>query len=207
MTPDIPVTTNFLAMKKDLDYWAWAANEDVVSHDAYPDPADATAHISAAMNYDLMRSLGGGRPWLLMEQAPSAVSWRAVNVPKTPDQRRLWSLQTVARGSDGVMHFQWRASRAGAEKFHSALLPHGGTQSRGWRETVRLGEDLANLAEIADTRIESTVAIILDWTSWWTMEGENHPSSRIHLHDQILSWYSILHRWNHVVHSSRRTPT
>ena len=65
------------------------------------------------MNYDLMRSLGGGKPWLLMEQAPSAVSWRAVNVPKTPDQRRLWSLQTVARGADGVMHFQWRASRAG----------------------------------------------------------------------------------------------
>jgi beta-galactosidase len=199
VTPDIPVTTTFLSMHKNLDYWKWAANEDVVSNDAYPDPADASAHVSAAMDYDLMRSLAGNRPWLLMEQAPSAVSWRAVNVPKTPEQRRLWSLQTVARGADGVMHFQWRASRAGAEKFHSALLPHGGTQSRGWRETVRLGEDLANLAEIAGTRIESTVAIILDWNSWWALEAEDHPSSRIRLKDQMLSWYSILHRWNHVV--------
>ena len=199
VTPEIPVTTNFMSMMKDLDYWKWAAHEDVVSDDAYPDPADSSAHVQAAMNYDLMRSLGGGKPWLLMEQAPSAVSWRAVNVPKTPDQRRLWSLQTVARGADGVMHFQWRASRAGAEKFHSALLPHGGTQSRGWRETVKFGEELAKLTEVAGSRIESTVAIVLDWNSWWALEAEDHPSARVRLKEQILSWYSLLHRWNHVV--------
>lgn len=199
VTPEVPITTNFMSMMKDLDYWKWAAHEDVVSDDAYPDPADASAHVQAAMNYDLMRSLGAGRPWLLMEQAPSAVSWRAVNVPKTPDQRRLWSLQTVARGADGVMHFQWRASRAGAEKFHSALLPHNGTGSRGWRETVRLGEDLAKLAEVAGSRIESTVAIVLDWNSWWALEAEDHPSARVRLKEQILTWYSVVHRWNHAV--------
>ncbi|MET7367302.1 beta-galactosidase, partial [Streptomyces sp. NPDC005566] len=31
------------------------------------------------------------------------------------------------RGADGIMFFQWRQSRAGAEKWHSAMLPHGGT--------------------------------------------------------------------------------
>lgn len=199
VTPEIPVTTNFMSMMKDLDYWKWAAHEDVVSDDAYPDPASSSAHVLAAMNYDLMRSLGGGKPWLLMEQAPSAVSWRAVNVPKTPELRRLWSLQTVARGADGVMHFQWRASRAGAEKFHSALLPHGGTQTRGWRETVRLGEELASLKEVAGSRIESTVAIVLDWNSWWALEAEDHPSARLRLKDQILNWYTVVYRWNHVV--------
>ena len=199
MTPDVPVTTNFMSMLKDLDYWKWAANEDLVSDDAYPDPADPAAHVKAAMNYDLMRSLGGGRPWLLMEQAPSAVNWREVNVPKTPEQRRLWSLQTVARGADGVMHFQWRASRAGAEKFHSALLPTAEPASRGWKETVRLGEDLGKLAEVAGSTIESTVAIVLDWNSWWALESEDHPSARVRLREQILSWYSVLHRWNHVV--------
>jgi beta-galactosidase len=199
VTPEVPVTTNFMSMMKDLDYWKWAAQEDLVSDDAYPDPADRSAHIGAAMNYDLMRSLGGGQPWLLMEQAPSAVSWREVNVPKTWDQRRLWSLQTVARGADGVMHFQWRASRAGAEKFHSALLPHGGTRTRGWRDTVRLGEELKLLAEVAGSRIESAVAIILDWNSWWGLEAQDHPSARVRLKEQILSWYSVLHRWNHTV--------
>src|SRR5262249_20581629 len=146
---DVPVTTNFMSMFKALDYWAWAAEEDLVSDDAYPDPADPAAHVGAALNYDLMRSLKGGRPWLLMEQAPSAVSWRPVNVPKTPALQRLWSLQTVARGADGVLHFQWRASRAGAEKFHSALLPHRGVASPRWAGTVRLGRELARLGEVA----------------------------------------------------------
>ncbi|TYB41890.1 beta-galactosidase [Actinomadura chibensis] len=192
----IPVTTNFMSMFKPLDYWAWAAREDVVSDDAYPDPADPAAHVGAAMAYDLMRSLKGGRPWLLMEQAPSAVSWRPVNVPKPPALSRLWSLQAVARGADGVLHFQWRASRAGAEKFHSALLPHRGTGSPQWARTVALGRDLARLAEVAGARLAADVAVVLDWDSWWALELDEHPSSRLRLKELVLSWYGAAHARN-----------
>jgi beta-galactosidase len=196
VSPEIPVTTNFMSMFKALDYWKWAAHEDLVSDDAYPDPSGASDHVLAAMNYDLMRSLGGGRPWLLMEQAPSAVSWRTVNVPKRPGLHRLWSLQTVAHGADGVMYFQWRASRAGAEKFHSALLPHGGTATRGWRETVRFGAELQRLGEVAGSWSSASVAIVLDWNSWWALELEDHPSARVKLKELILGWYSALHARN-----------
>jgi hypothetical protein len=34
-----------------LDYWKWAAHEDLVSDDAHPDPADPRAHANAALNY------------------------------------------------------------------------------------------------------------------------------------------------------------
>ena len=51
------------------------------------------------------------------------------------------SLAHVARGADGVLFFQWRASRAGAEKFHSALVPHAGTDTRVWREVVAARRD------------------------------------------------------------------
>ena len=50
----------------------------------------------------------------------SAVNWQPRNLAKAPGQMRRNSLQHVARGADGVCFFQWRASRAGAEKFHSA---------------------------------------------------------------------------------------
>ncbi|MFC5184483.1 beta-galactosidase [Actinomadura harenae] len=196
VSPGVPVTTNFMSMFKALDYWKWASREDFVSDDAYPDPHDPEAHITAAMNYDLMRSLKGGRPWLLMEQAPSAVSWRPVNVPKRPGLHRLWSLQTVARGADGVMYFQWRASRAGAEKFHSALLPHGGTTSRGWAETVRFGAELAKLGPVAGSRTEADVAIVLSWDSWWALEQEDHPSTRLELRALVASWYRELWKRN-----------
>ncbi|MFF0739765.1 beta-galactosidase [Streptomyces sp. NPDC004111] len=193
LSPGIPATTNFMSMMESLDYWEWAEHEDIVSDDAYPDPADPRAHIGAALNYDLMRSLKGGKPWLLLEQAPSAVSWRPVNTPKPPGLQRLWSLQALARGADGIMYFQWRQSRAGAEKFHSAMLPHRGTESRGWRETVRFGAELARLAEVAGGRITARVAIVLDWESWWALEGTDHPSARMRWRDLLRPWYEALY--------------
>lgn len=192
LTPEVPVTTNFMSMLEHLDYWKWAAAEDLVSDDAYPDPADPGAHITAAMNYDLMRSLGGGRDWLLLEQAPSAVSWREVNVPKTPRQYRLWSMQTVARGAGGVMHFQWRASKAGAEKYHSAMLPHGGTTARGWRRTVRMGAELKALAPVAGRPTRADTAILLDWDSWWALEVDQHPSALVGWKPLVRAWYEAL---------------
>ncbi|MFG2916888.1 beta-galactosidase [Kitasatospora sp. NPDC048298] len=193
VSPGVPVTTNFMSMLKALDYWEWSRHEDFVSDDAYPDPADPRAHVNAAMNYDLMRSLKGGRPWLLMEQAPSAVSWRPVNVPKTPGLYRLWSLQALARGADGVLHFQWRASVAGAEKFHSAMLPHRGTAARGWQETVRFGTELRRLGELAGTRLRGQVAVLLDWDSWWALELDDHPSARMRWLDLLRPWYAALY--------------
>ncbi|WP_224280860.1 beta-galactosidase [Streptomyces sp. LS1784] len=193
VSPGVPVTTNFMSMLKALDYWEWSRHEDFVSDDAYPDPADPRAHVNAAMNYDLMRSLKGGRPWLLMEQAPSAVSWRPVNVPKRPGLYRLWSLQALARGADGVLHFQWRASVAGAEKFHSAMLPHRGTASRGWQETVRFGTELRRLGEIAGSRLRGRAAVLLDWDSWWALELDDHPSARMRWPDLLRPWYAALY--------------
>lgn len=162
-TPDVPITTNFMGFFKPLDYWKWAAHEDIVSDDSYPDPADPEAHIWAAMNRDLMRSLGGGKPWVLMEQTTVRVNWRARNAPKSPGLMRLWSHQAVARGADGIMFFQWRASKAGAEKFHSAMVPHGEPeQSRSWQEVKQLGADLGKLDELLGARGEAEVAILLN---------------------------------------------
>ncbi len=197
ITPDVPVTTNFMGFFRAADYWRWAAEEDVVSNDSYPDPADPAAPADAAMTHDLMRSLGGGRPWLLMEQAPSAVNWRPVNVPKAPGQMRLWSYQAVARGADAVMFFQWRAARSGAEKFHSGMVPHTGTaDSRVWREVTALGAELQGLAAIAGSRVPARVAIVFGWPNWWALEGESKPSAAVTLLEQVRAYYRPLYRAN-----------
>ncbi|HJZ45921.1 MAG TPA: beta-galactosidase [Roseiflexaceae bacterium] len=196
MTPDVPVTTNFMGFFKPLDYWAWAAREDVVAHDCYPDPRDRDSIVAAAMSYDLMRSLRSGQPWILMEQVTSQVQWRPRNPLKRPGQMRLLSYQAVARGADGVMFFQWRASLAGAEKFHGAMLPHTGTESRVWREVTELGSELARLAALRDTRVPAEVAILFDWHSWWALELECRPSSDIRMRHQLQAYYDVLFRRN-----------
>jgi beta-galactosidase len=197
VAPDVPVTTNLMGFFKPLNYWRWAAEEDIVANDAYPDPADQDAPVQAAMAGDLMRSLGRGRPWVLMEQTPSQVNWRAVNVLKRPGQMRLWSLQAVAHGADGVMFFQWRASRAGAEKFHGGMVPHGGTEhARVWREVAALGAELRQLDGLQGAQCPAEVAIVLDWESWWALELDSKPSSAVRQMDLIERYYRPLHTRN-----------
>jgi beta-galactosidase len=117
------------------------------------------------------------------------VNWREVNLPKRAGLRRLWAFQAVARGSDGAMFFQWRQTKAGAEKFHSALLPHLGTASRGWQETLSLGRELRSLAEVAGTTSRAEVAFLFDWESWWAFDGADHPSRTLDLRELVLDWY------------------
>ncbi|WP_066516090.1 beta-galactosidase [Curtobacterium ammoniigenes] len=188
LTPNTPITTNFMGFFKHADYWAWSRDVDFVSDDHYVDPADPAAPALAAMTRDLMRSLAGGKPWILMEQATSAVNWRTRNAPIPPGMHRLLSLQAVAHGADGIMQFQWRQSRAGAEKFHSAMLPHGGEHTRIFEQTVALGEELASLADIVGATQDAPVGIIADWDSWWALEQPATPAQ--------LSYVRILLRWH-----------
>ncbi|GIG29710.1 beta-galactosidase [Cellulomonas marina] len=189
VTPAVPVTTNFMGFFKAADYWAWAPHVDVVTDDAYPDPADPEAYVRLAASRDLMRSLRDGQPWLLMESATSAVNWRAANAPKPAGLHRAQSLQAVGRGADGILHFQWRQSAAGAEKFHSGMVPHVGPDSRVFREVCALGRELAELsAEVAGTRVPSRVALLLDWDSWRAVEQEAVPARTDYV-EHLLAWY------------------
>lgn len=102
------------------------------------------------------------------------------------------SLAHVARGSEGALFFQWRQSRYGAEKFHSAMLPHAGTDSRVWREVVGLGADIAALAEVAGTRTVADAAVLWDWQSWWAQKLEWRPSQDHDARERADSWYEAL---------------
>ena len=182
-----PLTTNMMSAFKPTDYWSWADEVDVIADDTYPDPRDPLSYRDGAFARDLMRSLKPGRPWILMEQAPNYVNWRDNNAAKKPGQMAAMSMQAVARGADGVLFFQWRQSSAGAEKYHSAMLPHGGPETRTFREIAELGAALAALGSLpAPARAE--VAIVLDWDSWWALDQPNHPAELDYI-AQVRAWH------------------
>jgi beta-galactosidase len=199
VTPAVPVTTNFMGFYKPIDYFALAAVEDIVAQDTYSDPADPEWMIDTAMIGDLMRSLGGGRPWLLMEQALAYTTWLDVNATKRPGVMRLGSYQAVARGADGVMCFQWRSAPAGAEMHMVGMVSHAGTDNRQWREAVSLGEELKRLSEICGSRARAKVAILFDWANWWALDCEGKPSAQIHQMPQVRALYSALFALGHTV--------
>ena len=193
LSPGVPITTNFMRFFKPCNYWRWAMHVDFTADDLYPDPAESAAGaLERASAADLMRSLKSGAPWLVMEQASNAVNWRRRNVPKHPGLMRLGSYQSLARGAEGIMFFQWRASKAGAEKFHSGMVPHAGIATRTWREIAELGSELARLDAVLGTRVRADVAFLLDWESWWALELPSKPSHDLTLREQMARWYRPL---------------
>ena len=194
LSPGVPVTTNFMVMEhvRNMDYFAWAPQLDVVSQDHYLMAADPDGHVELSWSADLTRGVAGGKPWFLMEHSSSAVNWQPRNVAKQPGQMLRNSLAHVARGSDAVCFFQWRASRAGAEKFHSALVPHAGTDTKVWREVVELGAVLGSIAEVAGSTVRGEVAVVVDWDARWAAELDSHPSADVTYLDRHQALYRAL---------------
>ena len=196
LSPGVPVTTNFMVMQSfaGLDYWRWAPEQDVVSNDHYRAAHLAEPHVELAMSADITRGLAGGDPWVLMEHSTSAVNWQPVNPLKQPGTMLRDSLTHVARGADAVGFFQWRASQAGAEKYHSALVPHAGRDSRRWREVVELGRVLAAVSEAAGSRSTAEVALVWDYESLWTTDAPSGPTGLHRYADEARGWYEAMWR-------------
>jgi beta-galactosidase len=129
---------------------------------------------------------------MLMESSTGAVSWQPHNLAKAPGEMLRNSLTYAARGADAVCFFQWRASAQGPEKFHSAMLPHAGTDTATWREVLRLSAALDRLDEVAGSTVEAEVGLLFSWQSWWATEGESRPSQSITYLDQVHRAYQAL---------------
>lgn len=191
-TPDIPVTTNLMGTYKELDYFKWGKEMDVVSWDNYP--AYNTPFSFTAMRHDLMRGLKSGQPFMLMEQTPSQQNWQPYNSLKRPGVMRLWSYQAVARGADTVMFFQLRRSSGACEKYHGAVIEHVGHENtRVFRETAALGKELSKLSDtLLDSRVQAKVAIVFDWENRWATELSSGPSKGLDYVNEIHKYYSAL---------------
>jgi len=193
LTPDVPVTTNFMLIGHNgMDYAAWADDVDFVANDHYrlvvERPED---DLSLAAN--LTSNLAEGRPWFLMEHATSAVNWAEINPVKSPADLLHDALVHVGHGADAVCYFQWRQSRAGAEKYHSAMVPHAGADTDTYRAVVQLGGLLRDLRQVVGSRrAPARVAIVVDWESWWAVELDSHPSSHVDYRREVLEWYGAL---------------
>jgi beta-galactosidase len=201
LTPEVPITTNFPPDQKPLDAFRWAREMDLVSWNTYPDPVpSATVAPDPALpafGHDLMRSLKGGLPFLVTEQAPSQVNWRDININKRPGTMRLWSYQALARGADGVMFFQWRQSRRGAERFHSGMAGVSGDErSRVFLEVAALGRELQALEALPGSRLAGRVAILFDYQTWWAVDNRPAPSADLHYLEQMRDYYKALYALN-----------
>lgn len=182
ITPDIPVTTNFMGncphmgLFTGLDYQKFAKEVDIVSWDSYPvwhNDFENTCDLGANVSFvnDFYRSLKGGQPFLIMENTPSLVNWHKINKLKRPKVHFLSSMQSLAHGSDSVLYFQWRKGRGASEKFHGAVVDHVGNENtRVFKEVTEVGLALEKLKDIQRAEKNSKVAVIYDIENRWAID-------------------------------------
>ncbi|MEV6969603.1 beta-galactosidase [Hamadaea sp. NPDC051192] len=181
----VPVTTNFvLGDWVPVDHARWSAHVDLVAIDDYP-PDLAGRAFSADRARGWARAAGhpDGR-WLLMEHAPGYTH------TSSGMRRSADSLSTVAsvyldRGATGIMYFQWRASRGGAEQWHPALV---GYSSAVFSEAVDLG---ASLASRTPAVVSADVAVVYDEESMWAWQSPHLPT-RVDYTSLVQSWHAAL---------------
>lgn len=175
ITPAVPCTTNFMGTHETTNYWQWAEHLDVIANDLYPLPDDREDTwrnaIRADFIHSMMRGMSGGKPWMLLECAPSSVNWGKINKLKRPNVHRQEVLQAVANGASTVHYFQWRKSRGGFEKYHGAVVDHeGSNRSRVFQDCAAIGAELKTLQPlVAGECPMAEVALLYDWESRWAL--------------------------------------
>ncbi|MDR2895201.1 MAG: beta-galactosidase [Propionibacteriaceae bacterium] len=192
--PVTPCTTNLMGFFRPIDYWRLAPHLDFVSWDNYP--PDMHSQVRMAATHDLMRGLGDGQPFWVMEQTPSRTASRDVNPLKPPGVMRLWSWQAIAHGAQASLFFQMRASRGACEKYHGAVIDHtGSTDSRTFQEVAAHGVELDGLGEaLIGGSTPAPAALIFDWDCWWSLEMTDGLNRHLKYLDVVLSYYRAFHQ-------------
>lgn len=184
VNPSLPVTTNLMEYFEGLNYWKFADLLDVVSWDSYPTWHDqggdeAVQAARVAMMHDIVRSIKGGQPWMLMESTPSLTNWQPVSKLKRPGMHLLSSMQAVAHGSDTVQYFQWRKSRGSSEKLHGAVVDHVGHEhTRVFGDVAEVGDYLNKMDAVVGTGIPAEAAVIFDWENRWAINDAQGPRNK-----------------------------
>ncbi|MFC6254134.1 beta-galactosidase [Secundilactobacillus hailunensis] len=191
LTPDVPVTTNFMGGNPpeshifyDLDYQEFAKHVDVVSWDSYPNWANdyqstKDLGMKTGLMNDVMRSLKH-QNYLIMESTPTQVNWHPYNRSKRPGMHEMGSLQQIAHGADSVLYFQLHQARGASEMYHGAVITHNmSNQTRGFQDVKQVGRDLVQLKNVSQTSRQSAkVAIVFDYDNMWALDDARNYANK-----------------------------
>jgi beta-galactosidase len=176
------VTTNFvLGGWVPIDHARWARSVDLVAVDDYP-ASIADHRESRAFTADLARGWAraaghtDGR-WLLMEHEPGAVQSRAL----PPGSAAAIAETYLDRGAAGIMYFQWRAGRSGAEQWHPAMVPL-------LDELGPLGSSLRGRTPAV---VSASTALLYDEECLWAWQSPHLPV-RLDYRAVAQRWHSLL---------------
>lgn len=154
-------------LSKSLDYCAVSRTIDKVAYNNYPvwgGQREPLPPSEIAFALDYVRGLKQQGFWIT-EAILGAQGHDITGYMPRPGQAAMWSMQAVARGSDGIMFFRYRGAVKGAEQFCYGLVDSDDCEGRKWKEAKGFFEDLKKIGEKAPCVPEAKVCMLYDFDS------------------------------------------
>ena len=166
--PDDFLTHN--GVFKNINYHAFSRGLDLYAYDNYPTFEDSPRYPIGAM-LTLVRGLNGR--FMIMEQLTGPAGQTYLLRTPRPGETRLWAMQTVAHGADGLLHFRWRSARRGAEEYWYGVLDHDNVPRARFEDFKEEGQELQKIGpQIVGSKIVSEIAAIKDFESQWVFDDQ-----------------------------------
>jgi beta-galactosidase len=153
---------------KNINYYNFSRALDLHALDNYPTFADSPRYATGAA-LTLVRGFNGRM--MIMEQLTGPAGQTYMLRTPRPGEMRLWAMQAVAHGAEGMLHFRWRAARRGAEEYWYGVLDHDNVPRARFEEFKKEGLELQKIGpQIVGSKVVSEIAVIKDFEAEWVFD-------------------------------------
>jgi len=153
---------------KNINYYTFSRNLDLYAFDNYPTFEDSPRYSTGA-RLTLVRGFNGC--FMIMEQLTGPAGQTYLLRTPRPGEMRLWAMQAVALGADGLLHFRWRSALRGAEEYWYGVLDHDNVPRARFQEFKREGLELQKIGpQIVGSKVVSEIAVIKDFEDEWVFD-------------------------------------
>jgi beta-galactosidase len=155
---------------KNIDYHTFSRGLDLHAYSNYPTFMEAPRHPTGAA-LTMVRGFNGRM--MIIEQLTGPAGQTYLLRTPQPGEVRLWAVQAIAHGADGVLHFRWRAARRGAEEYWYGVLDHDNVPRRRFEEFKKEGLELRTVGPaILGSAVDSEIAAIKDFEAEWVFDHQ-----------------------------------
>jgi len=153
---------------KNINYYDFSRALDLYAVDNYPTFENSPRYPTGAA-LTLGRSFNGRM--MITEQLTGPAGQTYMLRTPQPGETRLWAMQAVAHGADGLLHFRWRSARRGAEEYWFGVLDHDNVPRARFEEFKQEGRDMQKIGpQIVGSKVISKIAVIKDFEAEWVFD-------------------------------------
>jgi beta-galactosidase len=153
---------------KNINYYDFSRAMDICAYDNYP-TFDASPRFSTGASLTLVRGFNGRM--MIMEQLTGPAGQTYMLRTPQPGQTRLWTMQAIAHGADGLLHFRWRSAQRGAEEYWYGVLDHDNVPRARFADFKQEGQELQKIGpQIVGSKLASNIAVIKDFEDEWVFD-------------------------------------